>query len=71
MTRSELTNLADHAEVEGAAFGIARLHSLYTLDTDKLIHDGIIEGNLNGRHIKSEPSVAKLSSRSQYFFNFL
>ncbi len=54
-------DLADLDDVSGAAYGIARLHSLYNLKTDKLVNDGVVETNLHEKHILSEPSVKKLS----------
>ncbi len=36
-------------DVEGAAFGLSRLHSLYGVDTRKMVKEGVIESNLQ-RH---------------------
>ena len=50
-------------EVRGAAFGVGRLHSLYSLKTDQLVNHGIIDAKLKNEHILSGPSVTKLSSK--------
>ena len=56
-------------EVRGAAFGVGRLHSLYSLKTDQLVSHGIIDAKIKNEHILSGPSVTKLSSNSFYMFN--
>ena len=40
--RENTTKLPNHHDVEGAAFGLARLHSIYGLDTDRLVEDGVV-----------------------------
>jgi hypothetical protein len=65
-----LTNLVDHHDIAGAAFGICRLHSLYNLDTDQLAYEGIIESQFEHKLIKSEPSVQKYSSKLNLFKGF-
>ena len=50
-------------DVEGAAFGVARLHSLYSLNTDKIFDDGVIETQFNNKNVLSEPSVLKFNSK--------
>ena len=62
INRTELTNVADVDEVNGAAFGIARLHSLYELNTESMVKRGVIESNFNLDKVVSVPSVKKLSS---------
>lgn len=70
MNRTELSDVPDAEEVNGAAFGIARLHSLYDLNTESLVKQGIIESKFNLNNIVSEPSVKKLSS-GQLVFSIL
>ena len=51
-------------DVQGAGFGLARLHSLYEVDTDKFFDDGVVSTNFNLKDVKSEPSVMKLTSET-------
>ena len=49
-------------DVQGAAHGLARLQSLYSLNSEKMIEEGIIESKIkNGIQAVSKPSVMKLS----------
>ena len=57
-----LITYLSYDEIEGAAFGIARLQSQYNLDPNKMFKEGIIETHLNLKHIKSEPSIRKFTS---------
>jgi hypothetical protein len=62
----EKEKLPDHYDVDGAAFGLARLHSLYSLDGRKMVDDGIVEANIkNGIHATSKPSVKKLTCEAR------
>ena len=54
--------LPAHRDVQGAAFGIARLHSLYGINTDRMVDDGVISTHFNNRDVLSEPSVMKFNS---------
>ena len=60
--RANNTVIPAYDEIEGAAFGIARLQSQYNLDPNKMFKEGIIETHLNLKHIKSEPSIRKFTS---------
>ena len=60
--RPNNSNIPDHSEVSGAAFGIARLHTLYNLDTEHFFNHGIVDSNFGHAHIKSKASTKKLSS---------
>ena len=60
--RANNTAISGYDEIEGAAFGIARLQSQYNLDPNKMFKEGIIETHLNLKHIKSEPSIRKFTS---------
>lgn len=59
----ENVKLPDAQDIKGAAFGLARLHSQYNLNTTEMIENGIIESKIkNGIQARSEPSIAKLSA---------
>ena len=60
--RANNTAISGYDEIEGAAFGIARLQSQYNLDPNKMFKEGIIETHLNLKHIRSEPSIRKFTS---------
>ena len=62
LNRPNRSNIPDAHEIRGAAFGIARLHTLYDLDTDKMVQNGIINSNFGHAKIRSGPSVQKFSS---------
>ncbi len=55
-------------DVEGAAFGLSRLHSLYGIDTERMVKDGIIESRLQQHQVgaakTSKPSVRKLEGNN-------
>lgn len=55
--------LPSQDDIDGSLYGIARLHSLYGLDTDKFADDGIIKTVFNHKEITSLPSVMTLSSK--------
>jgi hypothetical protein len=55
--------LPSYRDVEGAAFGLARLHSLYGLNTDNLFDDGVISAHFNNKDVLSKPSVMKFNSK--------
>ena len=42
---------------------MGRLHSIYNLKTNQIVENGIIDAEINNKHIFSEPSVTKLSSK--------
>ena len=59
----EKEKLPDKYDVEGGAFGLVRLKSLYNYDMESFINDGVISATLdNGQVVKSDPSVLKLNS---------
>ena len=59
----ENEKLPDEYDVEGGAFGIVRLKSLYNFDMKMFTQDGIISATLdNGQVVKSAPSILKLNS---------
>ena len=59
----EAEKLPSHYDVEGGAHGIARLHSLYELDGEKIVRDGVVKADIkNGIKAASEPSVKKLAA---------
>ena len=60
--RTQNTAVPDINEIYGASFGIARLHTLYSLDTENFVKHGIVDSNFGHVHVKSKPSVKKLSS---------
>ena len=61
--RQEVEMLPSHRDVEGASFGIARLHSLYGINTQRMVHEGIIETHFNNKDVLSIPSVMKFNSK--------
>ena len=55
--KEKLPNLYD---VEGAAFGLVRLHSLYKYDLNRFTQEGVIATTLdNGKVVLSQPSRLK------------
>ena len=60
--RANNTGIPDNEEIKGAAFGMARLHTLYSLNTDNFIKHGIVDSNFGHAHIQSKASTKKLSS---------
>lgn len=57
--------MPDLYDVDGAAFGIVRLHSLYKFNLTRLIEEGVISTTLdNGQVVLSSPSVLKLTCKS-------
>ena len=63
VNRDNFTNVPDHSEIDGAAFGVARLHAIYNLDTKKMFQEGVIDTHLNLQHINSKPSIMKFSGK--------
>ncbi len=62
LSERESEKLPDLYDVEGAAFGLVRLHSLYRYDLHKFAHDGIISTTLdNGQVVLSDPSVINVT----------
>ena len=58
-----MEKLPSHYDVEGGAHGIARLHSLYELDGEKIVRDGVVKADIkNGIKATSEASVKKLAA---------
>ena len=58
----EAEKLPGLIDVEGGAHGIARLHSLYELDGEKMVREGVVKADIkNGIKATSEPSVKKLA----------
>jgi len=55
--------LPSQDDIDGALFGIARLHSLYSLDSDKFADEGIVKAFFNNKLVASHPSVMSLSSK--------
>ena len=56
--RETAEKLPDHGDIEGAAFGLARLHSLYSLDGTKMVQEGVIAADIkNGIRATSLPSI--------------
>lgn len=61
----EEEKLPDEYDVQGGAFGLVRLKSLYNFKMKKFVQDGIIDAKLdNGQAVLSKPSVLKLNSNS-------
>ena len=62
LSKREEVKLPSLGDVEGAAFGLARLHSLYGINTKKMIEEGVIKSHFDqGLQAESKPSVSKLS----------
>ena len=61
--REKKTKLPDNYDITGAAFGIARLHSLYHLNATEMVENGIVtsEHGKTKLNARSDPSVLKLS----------
>ena len=58
--KEKLPNIDD---VEGAAFGLVRLHSLYQFDLERFLDQGVIETTLdNGQKVESRPANLDLTS---------
>ena len=66
--RQEVEMLPSHRDVEGASFGIARLHSLYGINTQRMVQEGIIETHFNNKDVLSVPSVMKFNSKFNSIF---
>ena len=66
--RQEVEMLPSHRDVEGASFGIARLHSLYGINTQRMVQEGIIETHFNNKDVLSVPSVMKFNSKFKSIF---
>ena len=48
--------------IEGAAFGVARLQHQYNLEPDSYFKEGVVETNLNLKHVRSKESIRKFTS---------
>lgn len=70
VNRENQTKIPDHSEIDGAALALARLHTQYDLNTEKLVKDGITETFLNMKHVISKPSILKLSSKLESYNTF-
>ena len=63
---------AQFSDVTGAAHGLARLHSLYGIDTDKMVEEGIVEaakiaGGTSGTSVrKLDCEIMNLFLRSHF-----
>ena len=68
LEREANTTIPDHEEIHGAAFGLARLHVQYDLNTELLTKEGVIETKLNMKNVKTPPSAIKLSSKIKRLF---
>ena len=63
----EKEKLPDENDVQGAAYGIVRLYSLYEFRMDRFVKEGIISTTLDdGTVVLSEASVLKLNSNVHY-----
>lgn len=63
ISKREEAKLPDLKDVHGAAFGLARLHSLYDIDSKKMVEQGVIKSNFkHGIQAESKPSVKRLSA---------
>ncbi len=61
----EKEKLPDLSDVEGAAFGLVRLHQMYKYDLGRFLRDGVISTTLeNGQVVVSGPSVLNLTCES-------
>ena len=63
LNRDNFTSIPDHSEIQGAAFGVARLHNVYGLNTEKMVKEGVINTNLNMEVVHSKPSIIKFSGK--------
>lgn len=65
LAEREEEKLPDEYDVQGGAYGIDRLYSLYTFDLKSFKDSGIISTTLDdGQVVLSKPSVLKLNCRS-------
>ena len=62
MNRENNTAISGFDEIEGAAFGVARLQHQYNLEPDSYFKDGVVETNLNLKHVRSKESIRKFTS---------
>lgn len=59
----ETEKLVNEYDIDGAAFGLVRLHSLYQFNLSQFVDRGIISTTLdNGHKVLSRPSVRPISS---------
>ena len=66
MNRANNTAISGFDEVEGAAFGVARLQHQYNLEPNSYFLEGIVETNLNLKHVRSKQSIRKFTSDDLY-----
>ena len=60
----EKEKLPDDYDIQGGAFGLVRLKSLYDFKLGPFIQEGIISSTLdNGQIVLSQPSVMKLNCK--------
>ena len=52
INRPDNTAIPDYGEIDGAAFGVARLQSIYNLEPNSIFKEGIIDTNMNLKHIR-------------------
>ena len=65
MNRPNNTAIPDYHEINGAAYGVARLQSIYNLEPNSIFKEGIIDTNLNLKHIR-HVHVRKKWSKDQW-----
>ena len=64
ITIREKEKLVNITDVEGGAFGLVRLRTLYQYDLDLFVNKGIIHTTLdNGQVVTSQPSVTLISCK--------
>jgi len=60
--RENTTKLPDVGDVEGAAFGIVRLHSMYAFKLERFAKEGVIDAVLdNGQVVVSPASILNMT----------
>ena len=60
----EKEKLPDEYDIQGAAFGLLRLRSVYNYKMKPFIQEGVISTTFdNGKVVLSQPSVQKLNSK--------
>ena len=60
----ENEKLPDYYDIQGGAFGLVRLKSLYDFKLEPFVNEGIISSTLdNGQIVLSQPSVLKLNCK--------
>ena len=65
----EKEKLPDLNDVDGGAYGIVRLHSLYKFNLSRFVEDGVISTTMgHGQIVLSSPSVLKMTCKYSVFF---